>query len=100
MKKKNTVILVLIILVLIGTGIGGFFLIQGQMSEKVYKEKMAEGRKYLSRMKYEEAVAAFEFALEEKPEEEEPYISIYRTRVAQGELRLAQRILRLSLIHI
>lgn len=94
MKKKNTVILVLIILVLIGTGIGGFFLIQGQMSEKVYKEKMAEGRKYLSRMKYEEAVAAFEFALEEKPEEEEPYISIYRTRVAQGELRLAQRILR------
>ena len=41
MKKKNTVILVLIILVLIGTGIGGFFLIQGQMSEKVYKEKMA-----------------------------------------------------------
>lgn len=94
MKKKNTVIVVLIILVLIGTGIGGFFLIQGQMSEKVYKEKMAEGRKYLSRMKYEEAVAAFEFALEEKPEEEEPYISIYRTRVAQGELRLAQRILR------
>lgn len=94
MKKKNTVILVLIILVLIGTGIGGFFLIQGQMSEKVYKEKMAEGRKYLSRMKYEEAVAAFEFALEEKPEEEEPYISIYRTKVAQGELRLAQRILR------
>ena len=59
MKKKNTVILVLIILVLIGTGIGGFFLIQGQMSEKVYKEKMAEGRKYLSRMKYEEDVAAF-----------------------------------------
>ena len=37
------------------------------MSEKVYKEKMAEGRKYLSQMKYEEAVAAFEFALEEKP---------------------------------
>ena len=94
MKKKNLVILALSLLVLVGTGIGGFFLIKGQMSEKVYKEKMAEGRKYLSQMKYEEAVAAFEFALEEKPEEETPYISIYRTRVAQGELRLAQRILR------
>lgn len=93
-KKKNIIFLVLIILALVGIGIGGFFLIKGQMSEKVYKEKMEEGRKYLSRMKYEEAVAAFEFALEEKPDEEDPYISIYRTRIAQGELRLAQRILR------
>ena len=42
MKKKNLVILALILLVLVGTGIGGFFLIKGQMSEKVYKEKMAE----------------------------------------------------------
>lgn len=94
MKKKNIVILVLILLVLIGTGVGGFFLIKGQMSQKIYKEKMEEGRKYLDRMKYEEAIAAFEFALEENPEDENAYISIYRVRVAQGEVELAKDILR------
>lgn len=94
MKKKNSLILVLIVLVLIGVGAGGFFIIKDRTSEKVYKEKMAEGRKHLSKMQYEEAVAAFEFALEEKPEEDTPYISIYRARIAQGEIRLAQRVLR------
>lgn len=93
MKKKNTWILLVILAVLAVTGIGGAFLIQNKASEKVYTEKMTEGRKYLSQMKYEEAVAAFEFALKENPEDESAYVAIYRVRAAQGEMELAREIL-------
>lgn len=96
MKKKNILILVLILVVLAGAGIGGFFLIRGQMTEKVYKEKMSEGRKYLSQMRYEEAAAAFEFALEKNPDDETVYISLYRVHVAMGDMDEAARILQLG----
>lgn len=93
MKKKNILILVLILIVLIGTGIGGFFLVKGQMNEKVYKEKMEEGKRYFTRMQYDQAIAAFEFALEKNPEDENVYVSIYRVRVAQGQTQMAINIL-------
>lgn len=94
MKKKNIGIIVLIVILLACIGAGGVFLIKGQKSEKIYKEKMTEGRKYFTQMKYEEAVAAFEFALKENPKEETAYISIYRVRAAQGEVEMAIQILR------
>lgn len=93
MKKKNILVLVLILIVLIGTGIGGFFLVKSQMNEKVYKEKMEEGKRYFTRMQYDQAIAAFEFALEKNPEDENVYVSIYRVRVAQGQTQMAISIL-------
>lgn len=94
MKKKGILVTVLILLLLIAAGIGGYFLIQNQNTEKVYREKMSEGRKYMSQMKYDEAVAAFEFALEKDPKNEAAYVSIYRVRAAQGDTEAAIRILK------
>lgn len=93
MKKKNILVIVFICLVLAGLGTGGFFVIQGQMNQKIYKEKMLEGQKYLAQMKYEQAEAAFEFALEKNPRDEEAYIGLYRVLSAQGKYRQAVHIL-------
>ena len=48
MKKRNILIIILICVVLAGLGVGGFFLIQNQNNQKIYREKLAEGQKYLS----------------------------------------------------
>lgn len=96
MKKKNIIIIILICIVLAGLGAGGFFLIQKQSNQKIYAEKVTEGRKYLSQMKYEEAEAAFEFALDKNPKDEEAYIGLYRVLSAQGKYRQAVHILELG----
>lgn len=96
MKKKNVIIIILICIVLAGLGAGGYFLIQKQTTQKVYAEKITEGRKYLSQMKYEEAEAAFEFALDKDPKDEEAYIGLYRVLSAQGKYRQAVHILELG----
>ncbi len=70
MKKRGILVTILIVFLLIAAGMGGYFLIQNQSAEKVYREKMSEGRKYMSQMKYDEAVASFEFALEKNPKNE------------------------------
>lgn len=94
MKKRGILVTILIVFLLIAAGMGGYFLIQNQSAEKVYREKMSEGRKYMSQMKYDEAVASFEFALEKNPKNEAAYVSIYRVRAAQGDIDEAIRILR------
>lgn len=94
MKKKGILVTILIFLLLTAAGVGEYFLIQNQSAEKIYREKMSEGRKYMSQMKYDEAVASFEFALEKDPKNEAAYVSIYRVRAAQGDTDAAIRILR------
>ena len=93
MKKRNILIIVLICVVLIGLGIGGFILIQNQNNQKIYREKLSEGQKYLSQMKYEEAEAAFEFALDKNPKDEDAYVGLYRVYSAQGQFHQAVYIL-------
>lgn len=94
MKKRGILIIGLIFFVLTIAGLGGYFLIKNQTMEKVYREKMSEGRKYMSQMKYEEAVASFEFALKKNPRNEAAYIAIYRVRAAQGDMDEAIHILK------
>ena len=93
MKKRNILIIALICAVLIGLGIGGFILIQNQNNQKIYREKLSEGQKYLSQMKYEEAEAAFEFALDKNPKDEDAYVGLYRVYSAQGQFHQAVYIL-------
>lgn len=93
MKKRNILIIILICVVLAGLGVGGFFLIQNQNNQKIYREKLAEGQKYLSQMKYEEAEAAFEFALDKNPKDEDAYVGLYRVYSAQGQYHQAVYIL-------
>ena len=93
MKKRNILIIILICVVLAGLGVGGFFLIQNQNNQKIYREKLSEGQKYLSQMKYEEAEAAFEFALDKNPKDEDAYVGLYRVYSAQGQYHQAVYIL-------
>lgn len=93
-KGKRIILFVILGVLFLILAVSGVFLIKNATEKKAYRAHLDEGQKYLEEMKFEEAVAAFEFALEKNSDSENAYIGIFRARDAQGEYLQAIEILQ------
>nr|WP_288977959.1 carboxypeptidase regulatory-like domain-containing protein [uncultured Blautia sp.] len=93
-KKKNIILLIVLGILFLVLAVIGVFLIKNATEKKAYRAHLNEGQKYLEELKYEEAVASFEFAIEKDPKSENAYIGIFQARDAQGEYLMAAEILQ------
>lgn len=93
-KKRNIILFVILGILFLVLAVTGVFLIKNTTEKKAYRAHMDEGQKYLEEMKYGEAVASFEFAIDKNPQSENAYIGIFQARDAQGEYLLATEILQ------
>lgn len=93
-KKRNIILLIILVILFLVLAVTGVLLIKNTTEKKAYRAHLDTGQKYLEEMKYEEAVASFEFALEKNPQSENAYIGIFQARDAQGEYLMATEILQ------
>lgn len=87
-KKKGLIIGVLIALIIIISLIIGIVIIK-IMPERKVKSLLSLGDKYLSEMNYEDAIAAFEAAIEIEPKTEAAYIGIANAYIGLGNYEKA-----------
>ncbi|MDD3279890.1 MAG: carboxypeptidase regulatory-like domain-containing protein [Lachnospiraceae bacterium] len=93
-RGKNThrrlmIVILCCAAIFIGAAVSGVILIRSNMTQKTYKEQITSAQKYLDEMDYEQAVTAFQMALEVNPDKEEPYIGLFQTYSEQNNMTLA-----------
>lgn len=92
MKKQAAVIISVAIacLVIAIIALVGVYLINGSSGGSKYRDYVDSGNKYLAELSYDEAIAAFELAIELDETKEEAYIGLAEAYEARGDYLLAQ----------
>ncbi len=90
-KNKNTWILIVVFLIvlLISLIVVGFILtenIRSQRHNKTIEEQLELGNKYLNELDYEQAIVAYEVAIEIDPMSVDAYIGLADAYIGQGDI--------------
>ena len=91
-KKVLIFIISILVILLVVVNIILYMYMNG--SAKKVKEQLDLGQQYLLSMEYEEAIAAFEIAIELEPKNTEAYLGMAEAYIAMGELEKAVKILK------
>lgn len=86
--KKNGKMMAAIIGIIVVAVIAGFFACSNRTEVRVRKQ-LALGQKYLEEMNYEQAVVAFELALEIEPMSVEAYLGLVEVYIRTGDFEIA-----------
>ena len=89
-SKKTIVILIMCGVVLIAAVIAGILLIRSGLNQETYKESIQMAEKYVAAAQYEDAIVAYENAIEAVPEEEEAYLGLADVYLTQGKVSQAK----------
>lgn len=92
-KNKKILLLCCILVVILAAGIGGFLLIQNNLNQKIYREKIEVGDKKVLEESYGEAIVAYKEALEKHPKESAVYEKLSNVYVAVNDYVSARRTL-------
>ena len=94
-KNKRTKLLIAIVAVVIAmlTVVAIVMVSSNSSTAKKVKEQLSLGDKYLSEIQYEQAIAAYELAIEIDPKCEEAYLGLAEVYMAIGDLDKAKDIL-------
>lgn len=95
LKKRRPFLLIgAIILLFVITGITIAVCVKSSGNKKSeYDKKIDLGRKYLSELNYEQAIMAFEEAINIDPKRDDAYILLAKTYVSEGDMDKAKAIL-------
>ena len=96
-KRKNIILIAVLLAALVAAGIAGAFLIRGRMKTEAYRTYTDRGQRYMEEMDYENAIAQFELAVEQNPDAENGYVNLYEALYAAGYLNRAESVLRQGL---
>ncbi len=91
-RKKPLVWVLVILLVLAGLGVGGWFGWNAYQDGQ-YQEQLSLGEKYLKELNYEDAIIALNRAIEIDPRSPEPYLLLSDAYIEQEDLDSAKKIL-------
>ena len=88
-KSKKTIVLLIICgVLLIAAVVAGILLIRRGLSQETYKEEIASAEKYAAAAQYEDAIVAYENAIEAVPEEEKAYLGLADVYLDRKSTRL------------
>ena len=93
-KGKKVLIFIISILVILLLVVNLFLYMYMNNSSRRAKEQLNLGQQYLLNMEYEEAIAAYEIAIELEPKCTEAYLGMAQAYMAMGETEKAIRILK------
>lgn len=96
-KRRNIILIAVLLAALLAAGIAGAFLIRGRMKTEAYRTYTDRGQRYMEEMDYENAIAQFELAVEQNPDAENGYVNLYEALYAAGYLNQAESVLRQGL---
>lgn len=88
--KKTVALLTLCGVLLTAVVVVGIWLIRRGLSQEIYKEEIAAAEKYVTAAQYEDAIIAYENAIEAVPEEEEAYLGLADVYLNQGKVSQAK----------
>ena len=89
-SKKTIVLLIICGLLLVAAVVSGILLIRRGLNQETYKEEIAAAEKYAASARYEDAVIAYENAIEAVPEEDEAYLGLADVYLNQGKVSQAK----------
>lgn len=89
-SKKTIALLIMCGVVLIVAVIVGILLIRSGLNQETYKESIQMAEKYVAAAQYEDAIVAYENAIEAVPEEEEAYLGLADVYLTQGKVSQAK----------
>lgn len=94
-KRKNSKIIVAMVAAVIAvlTILAIVLVSSSGATAKKVKEQLSLGEKYLTELDYEQAIAAYELAIELDPKCEEAYLGLAEVYIAAGEFDKAEEIL-------
>ena len=93
-RGKKILIFVISILVILLRVVNIFLYLYMNQPSKKAKEQLDLGQQYLLSMDYEEAIAAYEIAIELEPKNTEAYLGMAQAYIAMGESQKAIKILK------
>lgn len=93
-KGKKILIFIISILVILLLVVNVFLYMYMNGPSSRVKEQLDLGQQYLLNMEYEEAIAAYEIAIELEPKSTEAYLGMAQAYIAMGEPQKAIRILK------
>lgn len=96
-KKKTRVIAIGAAVLVVLVAIAGFFIVQNGLSHKSYQVSLEEGKKYFADNDFENAVLAYQAAVEADPESEEAVLGLANSYIALKDYSNAKSILRVAL---
>lgn len=90
-KSKKTIALLIICgVLLVAAVVAGILLIRRGLDQETYKEEIAAAEKYAASAQYEDAIVAYENAIEAVPEEDEAYLGLADVYLNQGKVSQAK----------
>lgn len=92
-KKTKLIIAIAAAVISIITIVAIILVNSGGANAKKVKEQLSLGDKYLSELQYEQAIAAYELAIELDPKCEDAYLGLAEVYIATGEFEKAEEIL-------
>ncbi|MBQ2886439.1 MAG: VWA domain-containing protein [Alphaproteobacteria bacterium] len=93
-RGKKILIFVISILVILLIVVNIFLYLYMNQPSKKAKQQLDLGQQYLLSMDYEEAIAAYEIAIELEPKNTEAYLGMAQAYIAMGESQKAIKILK------
>lgn len=93
MKNNKTIIGLMVSAIVIVIAIIGFMLYQNSDMVKV-REQLELGLKYLSELEYDQAVVAYEIAIEIEPMNVDAYLGLAAAYVGKGDYEASVRVLQ------
>lgn len=92
-EKTKLIVVIAAVLITVLTIVAIVLVSSGGATAKKVKEQLSLGDKYLSELQYEQAIAAYELAIEIDPKCEEAYLGLAEIYMATGEYEKAEEIL-------
>nr|WP_303182142.1 tetratricopeptide repeat protein [Lachnoclostridium phocaeense] len=89
-SKKTIVLLIICGVLLVAAVAAGILLIRRGLDQETYKEEIAAAEKYAASAQYEDAIVAYENAIEAVPEEDEAYLGLADVYLNQGKVSQAK----------
>ena len=92
--KKKAVILTVCIVILAAAAVAGFFLVRSLLNRNTYQESISTAEKYVESGKLEQAVVAYQNAIEAQPDDDEGYLGLADVYLQQEEVSSAKVVLK------
>ena len=92
--KKKAVILTVCIVLLAAAAVAGFFLVRSLLNRNTYQESISTAEKYVESGNLEQAVVAYQNAIEAQPDDDEGYLGLADVYLQQEEVSSAKVVLK------
>lgn len=92
--KKKAVILTICIVLLAAAAVAGFFLVRSMLNRNAYRESITTAEKYVEAGNLEQAVVAYQNAIEAQPDDDDGYLGLADVYLQQEEVSSAKVLLK------